>query len=131
MASVNSLPTRTQFSRNTSFKWENIHSTDTCLQSKQLMMRDTGCTIRGYLEIMLQTFGSFNLPSHFTSASASENAVRSDFADAVADACAAAVECKEFKYASKSNTDAAGSDAASIPLKSVSSSALAFSLEVL
>ena len=35
---------------------------------------------------MSQTFGSFNLPTHSTSTSASANAVRSDFADAVADA---------------------------------------------
>ena len=47
---------------------------------------------------MSQTFGSFNLPSRSTSTSASANAVTSDFADA----SAAAVECKEFKYASKS-----------------------------
>ena len=66
---------------------------------------------------MSQTFGSFNLPSRSTSTSASANAVRSDFADAVADASAAAVECKEFKYASKLNTDAADSDAASLPLE--------------
>ena len=77
------------------------------MQGKQLMIRDTGCTIRGYLEILSQTFGSFNLLSRSTSTSASANAVRSDFADAVADAPAATVECKEFKYASKSNTDAA------------------------
>ena len=67
------------------------------MQGKQLMIRDTGCTIRGYLQIMSQTFGSFNLPSRSTSTSASANVVRSDFADAVADASAAAVECKEFK----------------------------------
>ena len=131
MASVNSLPIRTLFSRNTSFKWENIRSTDTCVQGKQLMIRDTGSTIRGYLEIMSQTFGNFNLPSCSTSTSASANAVRSDFADAVADASAAAVECKEFKYASKSYTDAADFDAASLPLESASASALALSLEVL
>ena len=70
------------------------------------MIRDTGCTIRGYLEIMSQTFGSFNLPSHSTSATASANAVTSDFADAVAHASAAAVECKEINYPSKSDTDA-------------------------
>ena len=92
------------------------------MQSKQLMIRDTGCTIRGYLEIMSQTFGSFNLPSRSTSTSASENALKSD----VADASTAAVECKEFKYTSKSDTDAA-----SLPLESVSASALALSLEVL
>ena len=126
MASVNSLPIRTLFSRSTSFKWENIRSTDTCVQGKQLMIRDTGCIIWGYLEIMSQIFGSFNLPSRSTSTSASENTVRSDFADAVADALAAAVECKEFKYASKSDTDAA-----LLPLESVSASALALSLEVL
>ena len=126
MASVNSLPVRTLLSRSTSFKWENIRSTDTCVQDKQPMVRDTGCTIRGYLEIMSQTFGSFNLPSRATSTSASENAGRSDFADAVAGASAAVVECKEFKYASKSDTDAA-----SLPLESVSASALALSLEVL
>ena len=80
---------------------------------------------------MFQTLGSFNLPSHSTSTSASENAVRSDFADAVADASAAAVECKEFKHASKSDTHAADSDAASLLLESVSASALALSLEVL
>ena len=123
MASVNSLPIRALFSRSTSFKWENIRSTDICVQGKQLMIRDTGCTIRGYLEIMSQTFGNFNLPSRSTSTSASANAVRSDFADAV--------ECKEFKYASKSDTDAADSDAASLPLESVSASALALSFEVL
>ena len=99
MASVNSLPIRALFSRSTSFKCENIRSTDTCVQGKQLMIRDTGCTIRGYLEIMSQTFGNFNLPSRSTSTSASANAVRSDFADAVADTSAAAVEYKEFKYA--------------------------------
>ena len=126
MASVNSLPIRALFSRSTSFKWENIRSTDTCVQGKQLMIRDTGCTIRGYLEIMSQTFGNFNLPSRSTSTSASAIAVRSDFANAVADASAAAVECKEFKYASESDTDAA-----SLPLESVSASALALSLEVL
>ena len=93
MASVNSLPIRTLFLRSTSFKWENIRSTDTCVQSKQPMIRDTGCAIRGYLEIMSPTFGSFNLPSRSTSTSASANAVRSDFADAVADTSAAAVEC--------------------------------------
>ena len=131
MASVNSLPIRTLFSRSTSFKWENIRSMDTCVQGKQLMIRDTGFTIRGYLEIMSQTFGSFNLPSPSTSASPLANAVRSDFADAVADASAATIECKEFKYASKSNTDAADSDAASLPLESVSASALALLLEVL
>ena len=93
---------------------------------KQLMIRDTGCTIREYLEIMSQTFGNFNLPSPFTSTSASANVTRSDFADAVADASAAAVACKEFKYAPKSDTDAA-----SLLLESVSASALAISLEVL
>ena len=126
MASVNSLPIHTLFSRSTSIKWENIRSTDTCVQGKQLMIHDTGCTTRGYLEIMSQTFGSFNLPSRSTSTSASANAVRSGFADAVADASAAIVECKEFKYASKSD-----SNAASLPLESVSASALALSLEVL
>ena len=126
MISVNSLPIRTLFSRSTSFKWENIRSTDTCVQGKQLMICDTGCTIEGYLEIMSQTFGSFNLPSRSTSTSASANAVRSDFADAVADASAAAVECKEFKYSSKSDTDAV-----SFPLESVSASALSLLLEVL
>ena len=131
MASVNSLPIRALFSRSTSFKWENIRSTDTCVQGKQLMIRDTGCTIRGYSEIMSQTFGNFNLSSRSTLTSVSANAVRSDFADAVADASAATVECKEFKYASKSDTDAADSDAASLPLESVSASALALSLEVL
>ena len=90
------------------------------------MIRDTDCTIRGYLDIMSQTFGSFILPSRSTSASASANAVRSDFADAVADASAAAVECKEFKYASKSDTDAA-----LLPLESVSASAFALSHKVL
>ena len=126
MASGNSLPIRALFSRSTSFKWENIRSTDTCVQGKQLMIRDTGSTIRGYLEIMSQTFGNFNLPSRSTSTSASANAVRSDFANAVADASAATVECREFKYASKSDTDAA-----LLPLESVSASALALSLEVL
>ena len=75
---------------------------------------------------MSQTFGSFNLPSRSASTSASANAVRSDFADAVADASAAVVECKEFKYASKPDNDAA-----SLLLESVSGSALALSLEVL
>ena len=131
MASVNSLPIWTLFLQSMSFKWENIRPTDTCMQGKQLMIGDTSCTIRGYLEIMSQTFGSFNLPSCSTSTSASTNAVRSDFADAIADASAAAVECKEFKYASKSDTDAADSDAALLPLESVSASALAFLLEVL
>ena len=131
MASVNLLPIWTLFSQSTSFQWENIRWTDTCVQGKQLMICDTGCTMRGYLEIMPQTFGSFNLPSRSTSTSASANAVRSDFADAVADFSAAAIECKEFKYASKSDTDAADSDAASLPLESVSASALALSLEVL
>ena len=101
------------------------------MQGKQLIICNTGCTIRGYLEIMPQTFGSFNLPSRSTSTRASANAVRSDFADAVADASAAAVECKEFKYASKLDTDAANSDAASLPLESVSASAIALLLEVL
>ena len=96
------------------------------MQGKQLMIRNTGCTITGYLEIMYQTFGSFNLPSRSTSTSASVYAVRSDFADAVADASAAAVECKEFKCASKSNTDAA-----SLQLESVSASTLALSIEML
>ena len=131
MASINLLPIRALFSRSTSFKLENIRSTDTCVLDKQPMIRDTGCTIRGYLEIMSQTFVSFNLPSRSTSTSASANAVRSDFGDAVADTSAAAVECKEFKYASKSDSDAADSDAASVPLESVSASALALSLEVL
>ena len=45
------------------------------MQGKQLMIRFIGCTIRGYLEIMSQTFGSFNLPSRSTSTSASENTV--------------------------------------------------------
>ena len=131
MASLNSLPIWTLFSRSTSFKWENISPTDICVQGKQLKNRDTGCTIRRYLEIMSQTFGSFNLPSRSRSTSASANAVRSDFADAVADGSAAAVECKEFKCASKSDTDAADSDAASLPFESVFASALALSLEVL
>ena len=131
MALVNSLPIRALFSRSTSFKWENIRSTDTCVQDKQLMIRDTGCTIRKYLEIMSQKFGSFSLPSRSTSTSASANAVRSDIGYAVADASAATVECKKFKYASKSDTDAADSDAASLPLESVSASVLALSLEVL
>ena len=123
MASFNSLPIRTLFSRSTSFKWENIRSTDTCVQGKQLMIHDSGCTIRGYLEIMSQTFGSFNLPCCSTSTSASANAVRSDFADAEGDASAATVKCKEFKYVSKSD-----SDAASLPLESVSASAFNFRL---
>ena len=131
VTSVNSLPIRTLFSRSTSFKWENIRSTDTCVQGKQLMIRDTGCTIRGYLEIMSHTFGSFNLPSRSTSTSASANTVRSHFADGVADASVAAVVCKELKYASRSDTDAGDSDAASLPLESVSASARALSLEVL
>ena len=96
------------------------------MQGNQLMIRDTGYTIRGYFEIMSQTFFSFNLPNHSTSTSALANAVRSDFADAVADASASAVECKEFKYASKSDTDAA-----SLPLESVSASAFTLLLEVL
>ena len=95
------------------------------MQGKQLMIHDTGFTVRGYLEIMSQTFGSFNLPSRSTSTSASANAVRSDFADALADALTAAIECKKFKYASKPHTDAA-----SLPLESVSASALALLLEV-
>ena len=107
MASINSLPVRTLFLQNTSFKWENIRSTDTCVQGKQLMIRDSGCTTRRYLEIMFQAFGSFNLPSRSRSTSASAYAVKSNFADAIADASAAAVECKEFKYASKSDTDVA------------------------
>ena len=131
MASVNSLPIRALFSRSTSFKWENIRSTDTCVQDKQLTIRDTGCTIREYFEIMSQTFGNFNLPSRSTSISASANAVRSDFSEAVADTSAAAAKYKEFRYASKSDTDAADSDAASLPLESVSASVLAISLEVL
>ena len=98
MVSVDSLPIRTLFSRCTSLKWQNILM-DTCVQGKRLMIRDTGCTISGYLEIMSQTFGNFNLPNRSTSTSASANAVRSDVADAVADASAAAVKCKEFKYA--------------------------------
>ena len=88
-------------------------------------------TIRGYLKTVSNTFVSFNLPSRSTSTSSSANAVRSDFADAVADALAAAVKCKEFKYASKSDTDAADSDTASLPFESVSASALALSLEML
>ena len=80
---------------------------------------------------MSQTFSTFNLLSRSTPTSASANAARSDFADTVADASAAAVECKEFRYASKSDTDAADSDAASLPLESVSASALALSLEEL
>ena len=80
---------------------------------------------------MSQTFASFNLSSCSTSTSASANAVRSDFEDAVADTLAATVECKEFKYASKSDTDAVDSDAASLLLESVSESALALSLGVL
>ena len=126
MVSVNSLPIRTLFSRSMSFRWENICSIDTCMHGKQLMIRDTGCTIKGYLEIMSQTFGSFNLPSCSTSTTVSANAVRSDFADAVADASAATVECKQFKYASKSDTDAA-----SLPLESDSASSLALLLEIL
>jgi len=64
---------------------------------------------------MSQTFDRFNLPSRSASTSASANAVTSHFADAVADASAAVVECKEFKYASKSEIVAADSDAASLP----------------
>ena len=96
------------------------------MHGKQLVICDTGCTIGGYLDIMSQTFGSFYLPSRSTSTSASANAIRSDFVDAVADASAAAVKCKEFKYTLKSDTDAADSDATSLPLKSVSASALQF-----
>ena len=55
---------------------------------------------------------------------ASLNAVRSDFADAGADASAATLECKEFKYASKSDTDAA-----SLPLESVLHQHLLFRLK--
>ena len=64
------------------------------MQGKQhaILIRNTGSTIRGYLEVMSQTFVSFNLPSRSTSTSASANAVRSDFAEAVADASAAAVK---------------------------------------
>ena len=88
------------------------------MQGKQLMIRDTGCTI------MSQTFGSFNLLGSSSSTSASANVVRSDFADAIADASAAAIECKEFKYASKSDTDAG-----LLPLEPVSASALLFRLK--
>ena len=88
------------------------------------MIRDTGCTVRGYLEIISQILGSFNLPSRFTSTSASANVVRSDFADAISNTSAVVVECKEFKNSSDS-------DASSLPLESVSASALAVSLEVL
>ena len=80
---------------------------------------------------MSQTFCSFNLPSRSTSTSASAKSVRSDFADAVSDASAATVEYKEFKYASKSDIGAADFDAASLPLESVSGSALALSLDVM
>ena len=131
MASVNLLPIWTLFSRSTSFKWENIRSTDTCVQGKELMIRDTGCKIKGYLEIMSQTFGSFNLPSRSTLTNTSANAVRSDFADTVADASAADVECKKFKYVSNLDTNAADSDVASLQLESVSSSAHALLFEVL
>ena len=96
------------------------------MQGKQLMISDTGCTIRGYLEIMSQTFDSFKLSSRSASESPSANAIKSHFADAVADALAAAVECKEFKYASKSDTDAT-----SLRVESVYALALALSLEVL
>ena len=61
---------------------------------KQLMICNTGCTIRGYFEIISQTFGSFNLSSCSTSTSTSANEVRSDFAEAVADTPPATVECK-------------------------------------
>ena len=67
------------------------------MQGKLLIICDAGCSIRRYLEIMSQTFGSFYLPSRSTSTSASANAVRSDFVDAIADSSAAAVECKEFQ----------------------------------
>ena len=77
------------------------------MQDKQLMFRNAGCTIGRHLEIMFQTFGRFNLPSRSASTRASANAVTSDFADAVANASAAIVECKEFKYASESDTGAA------------------------
>ena len=83
---------------------------------------------KGVLGNNVPNIRHFNLPSRSTTTSASANAVRSDFADSVADASAAAVECKEFKYASKSDTDAADS---SLPLESVSASALALPLEVL
>ena len=76
--------------------------------------------------VMYQILGSFNLPSRSTSTSTSANTVRSDFADAVADASAAGVECKECKYASKSDTDAG-----LLPLESAFASAIALSLEVL
>ena len=113
MASVKSLPIRTLFSRSTSFKCENIRSTDTWVQGKQLTIRDTGCTIRGYFEIMLQTFGICNLPKRSTLISASANAGTSDSADA----SAADVDCKEFKYLSNSDTCTAGSGISSFPLE--------------
>ena len=47
MASVNSLPVRPLLLQRTGFKWENKRSTDNCVQGKQLMIRDTGCTIMG------------------------------------------------------------------------------------
>ena len=75
---------------------------------------------------MSQTFGNFNLPSHSASTSASTHVVRSNFADALADASAAAIECKEFKYASQSDTDAA-----SLLSESGSASALTLLLQVL
>ena len=62
---------------------------DTCVQGEQQMIRDTVCTIRSYLEIVSESFGSFNLPSPSTSTSASANAVTSaDFAEAAGDASA-------------------------------------------
>ena len=51
MTSVNSLPIQTLFSPSMSFKWENVRLTDTCMQAKQLMIRDTGCTIKGLLAL--------------------------------------------------------------------------------
>ena len=99
------------------------------MQGKQLTIRDTGCTIRGYLEIMSQIFGSFNLPSRSALTSVSANAGTSDFAEGVADASAGAVDCKEFKYASKSDIGAADSDASS--LSQFQHQPLALSLDVL
>ena len=80
---------------------------------------------------MSPIFGSFNLPSRSTLTSASPNALTSDFAEAVADASAAAAECKELKYASKSDIGVADSDASYLSLESASASTLALSLDLL
>ena len=50
---------------------------------------------------------------------------------AIANASAVPVECKEFKYASKSDIGAVDSDATLLPLQPASASALALLLDVL